>query len=63
MKLPYYLHHPDPAKGTAHFWLSQEEGLKIYQTLQARLSGYLVPKYVWENTEVPYKTLVGQGAA
>lgn len=43
---PYYLHHPDMAKGTGHFRLSTEEGKKIYSKLCAKLSGLAQPKYV-----------------
>jgi L-lysine 2,3-aminomutase len=53
--LPYYLHHPDPAQGTAHFDISVEEGLRIHETMRARLSGYLVPRYVRDDPAYPYK--------
>ena len=43
---PYYLHHPDQAKGAMHFYLDLEQGRKIYGQLQNRLPGWMIPKYV-----------------
>lgn len=43
---PYYLHHPDHAKGTSHFQLSIEEGRKIYARLRTKLPGWALPRYV-----------------
>jgi lysine 2,3-aminomutase len=43
---PYYLHHPDPAPGTAHFRLSIEDGQAIVRALRGRLSGLAQPTYV-----------------
>lgn len=43
---PYYLHHPDKAKGTGHFRLTLEEGQQIFAALQGRLSGVALPKYI-----------------
>lgn len=43
---PYYLHHPDQAKGAMHFWLSLEEGRRIVHPLHDRLSGWMLPQYV-----------------
>lgn len=45
---PYYLHHPDQAKGAMHFYISLEEGLSIYQELKKLVSGWALPKYVTE---------------
>jgi lysine 2,3-aminomutase len=42
---PYYLHHPDHAKGTSHFQLSIEEGRKIFAPLRAQLPGWALPRY------------------
>lgn len=44
--MPYYLHHPDLAKGTSHFYVSLEKGIKIYRDLSKEISGYVLPKYV-----------------
>ena len=43
---PYYLHHPDKAKGTGHFRCSVEEGRKLVRALRGRLSGLCQPTYV-----------------
>ena len=42
---PYYLHHPDPIAGTAHFRLSVRKGLAIYRAAE-KISGLCVPRYV-----------------
>ena len=46
--LPYYLHQLDPVEGGAHFACDEASSKQIYQTLQANLPGYLVPKWVVE---------------
>jgi lysine 2,3-aminomutase len=43
---PYYLHHPDLVKGTAHFRVSVETGLAIMRSLQGYLSGSAIPRYM-----------------
>ena len=43
---PYYLHHPDLARGTSHFRVGIEEGLALMRGLRARLSGLAQPTYV-----------------
>ncbi len=43
---PYYLHHPDLAKGTGHFRLTLEAGRALVKHLQGRLSGVCQPTYV-----------------
>ncbi len=43
---PYYLHHGDLAKGTAHFRTSLEDGLALVEALRGRLSGLAQPTYV-----------------
>lgn len=43
---PYYLHHPDLARGTSHFRLSLTEGMKIHRALLGRLSGLAQPAYM-----------------
>ncbi len=55
---PYYLHHPDPVKGGMHFYLSEEKGLKIYQNLRKKLSGWMLPQYVIDSPEASGKQLV-----
>lgn len=43
---PYYLHHPDLARGTGHFRLPIAEGQAIMRTLRGRLTGIAQPTYV-----------------
>jgi lysine 2,3-aminomutase len=43
---PYYLHHPDLAKGTGHFRLTLEEGQAIMAAVRGRLTGIAQPTYV-----------------
>ncbi|MFM7083950.1 MAG: lysine-2,3-aminomutase-like protein [Hyphomicrobium sp.] len=44
--LPYYIHHPDLARGTKHFRISIMQGLDIMRALQERLSKIARPDYV-----------------
>ncbi len=46
--LPYYLNVLDKVQGTAHFATTLDQAQAIHQQLQARLSGYLVPRLVTE---------------
>jgi lysine 2,3-aminomutase len=43
---PYYLHHPDLARGTSHFRMSIEDGLALTRALRAKISGLAQPLYV-----------------
>lgn len=43
---PYYLHHPDPVKGTSHFRLPVKRGLEIMASLRGHVSGMCVPYYM-----------------
>lgn len=43
---PYYLHHPDLAKGTGHFRVSLAEGQALMTALRGRLTGTAQPTYV-----------------
>lgn len=43
---PYYLHHPDPVRGTAHFGVSLERGIEIMRKIRADLPGMAIPHYV-----------------
>jgi lysine 2,3-aminomutase len=43
---PYYLHHPDMARGTGHFRLSIAEGQALMRALRGRVSGLCQPTYV-----------------
>ena len=44
--IPYYIHHPDLARGTKHFRVSISEGLDIMNQLKLRLSKLGCPDYV-----------------
>jgi lysine 2,3-aminomutase len=52
---PYYLHHPDPAEGTAYFDLPFSTGLELHRELRRQLPGYLVPRYVVDIVGEPFK--------
>lgn len=56
--LPYYLHMLDKVQGAAHFDISVEHALDIFQTLQSLLPGYLVPRLVREEAGKKNKTLL-----
>jgi len=43
---PYYLHHPDLARGTAHFRGGIAKGQKLMRELRGRASGMCQPTYV-----------------
>jgi lysine 2,3-aminomutase len=43
---PYYLHHPDLVLGGMHFYLSLEEGRKIFAPLHNMIPGWALPQYV-----------------
>lgn len=43
---PYYLHHPDRARGTGHFRPSLASGRQIVDSLRGKLSGLCHPTYV-----------------
>jgi len=43
---PYYLHHPDLARGTAHFRVGIADGQRLVGSLRGRISGLCQPTYV-----------------
>lgn len=43
---PYYLHHPDPVRGTAHFRTSVKTGQNLLRHLRGHISGLCVPQYM-----------------
>jgi lysine 2,3-aminomutase len=43
---PYYLHHPDLARGTSHFRMGIDEGLALMRQLRGTISGLMQPTYV-----------------
>lgn len=58
--LPYYLHVLDKVQGAAHFDVDLADAFAIYQALQARLPGYLVPRLAREEPGKKNKTLIHQ---
>ncbi|WCF27600.1 EF-P beta-lysylation protein EpmB [Xylella fastidiosa] len=46
--LPYYLHQLDRIAGTAHYEVEDARARTLHAELVARLSGYLVPRFVRE---------------
>ncbi len=46
--MPYYLHLLDRVTGTAHFEVSESQGLELIAALRPRLPGYAVPQLVRE---------------
>ena len=57
--LPYYLHVLDKVQGAQHFDMPVHDAIKIFQTLQTMLPGYLVPRLMREDPGALSKTLVG----
>jgi len=43
---PYYLHHADLARGTAHFRTGIAAGQRLVRSLRGRISGLCQPTYV-----------------
>jgi lysine 2,3-aminomutase len=43
---PYYLHHPDLARGTGHFRVPVARGRALMRQLRGRVSGVALPTYV-----------------
>jgi EF-P beta-lysylation protein EpmB len=52
---PYYLHLLDKVQGSAHFDMTQKRAQSLHWELSQRLSGYLVPKLVYEKGGAPAK--------
>ncbi len=46
--VPYYLHMLDKVQGSAHFEVSDEKALALYQQLREKLPGYMLPELVRE---------------
>lgn len=44
--VPYYLHQLDLARGTNHFRVPLERGMRIMRTLQGRVTGLALPRYM-----------------
>ncbi len=43
---PYYIFHPKHVKGTGHFSITVDEGLKIMKYLRGHTSGLAIPQYI-----------------
>ncbi|MCR4924143.1 MAG: KamA family radical SAM protein [Lachnospiraceae bacterium] len=43
---PYYIFHPKQVRGTRHFQIKVEEGLKIMKYLRGHTSGLAIPQYI-----------------
>ena len=53
--IPYYLHLLDRVQGSAHFEVGEPRALELMQAMRERLSGYLVPRLVREQSGAAYK--------
>ena len=60
---PYYLHHADLARGTAHFRTGIAEGQLLARSLRARASGLCQPTYVLDIPGGHGKVPLGASAA
>ena len=58
---PYYLHHLDPAPGTARFHVPIAEGQRILRALRGRVTGLAWPTYVLDIPGGHGKVPVGPG--
>ena len=56
--LPYYLHLLDPVAGAMHFDSIAPDIISLYQQMQSRLPGYLLPRLVQELPGAHHKSLV-----
>lgn len=53
--IPYYLHRLDRVKGAHRYAVDDDKAKALIEQLRVRLSGYLVPRLVWEKQGAPYK--------
>jgi lysine 2,3-aminomutase len=58
---PYYLHHPDLVRGTAHFRVPVARGQELMRGLRGRLSGLAQPTYVLDVPGGHGKVPIGPG--
>lgn len=58
--MPYYLHLLDKVTGAMHFDSTQAHSDSLYQQLQEKLPGYLVPKLVREEAGKKHKTIIAK---
>jgi L-lysine 2,3-aminomutase len=52
---PYYLHLLDKVQGAAHFDVDLARGQALHWSVTQQLSGYMVPKFVYEKAGAPAK--------
>lgn len=43
---PYYLHHPDLARGTSHFQIDFSSGMALFAEMRRKLPSEFMPRYV-----------------
>ena len=58
---PYYLHHPDLARGTGHFRGDIADGQRLMRELRRRASGLCQPTYVLDIPGGHGKVPIGPG--
>ena len=56
--LPYYLHLLDKVQNAAHYDKDRKDALQLYNSLQKKLPGYLIPRLAVEEAGEKHKTLV-----
>jgi len=59
---PYYLHHADLARGTAHFRTGIAAGQRLVRSLRGRISGLCQPTYVLDIPDGYGKVPIAAGA-
>ncbi len=57
--LPYYLNILDKTEGAEHFFLELDTVLKIYKDFSESVSGYLLPKLVYDQGDGKSKKILG----
>ena len=59
---PYYLHHTDRVIGAEDFYVTKEDGMEIVRSLEQKVSGLALPKYVVDlpdgSGKIPVERLV-----
>ncbi|WP_295163967.1 EF-P beta-lysylation protein EpmB [uncultured Buchnera sp.] len=56
--IPYYLHILDKVKGTSHFLVSNKKAKSIISDLMKMVSGFLVPRLVFDNGSKDNKLII-----
>lgn len=56
--IPYYLHLLDKVKGTSHFLVSKRRAKFIVSNLMKMVSGFLVPRLVFDNGSKKSKSII-----